>query len=279
VTNGTARAASIRVHSARDLLLGRQVLLAEDNVVNQKLACRLLERLGAEVTVADTGEAAIEKLSAGSFDVVLMDCQMPLLDGYEATRRIRAGAAGPGAMAVPIIALTAHALSGDRDQCLAAGMNEYLTKPIDPGMLRAKLEGLFRVEFPRARLMDIDDAATESSVVFDDMALRKRIDDDDEFLEELLGAFVGTINEQVVSVLAAATRGEAAAVATHAHAIKGAAASVEANALARAAAALEAKAREGLVDANDVEVLHLAWRETRRHPAVEPFVTKADPAA
>jgi CheY-like chemotaxis protein len=127
------------------------VLLAEDNVVNQKLAARLLEKLGAEVVVAETGQAAIHLLCANSFDVVLMDCQMPEMDGYEASRRIRAGMAGHARSAIPIIALTAHALSGDRERCLAAGMNEYLTKPIDPTLLRVCLmQVLGAVELPRA---------------------------------------------------------------------------------------------------------------------------------
>ena len=136
----SARAATLPARAARgDDLRGLRVLLVEDNPVNQKLMCRILEKLGADVTVADNGEVAIAKLTAAPFEVVLMDCQMPVLDGYEATRRIRAGAAGPEAKMIPIIALTAHALSGDRERCVAAGMNDYLTKPIDPGKLRVLL--------------------------------------------------------------------------------------------------------------------------------------------
>jgi len=120
------------------------VLLAEDNVVNQMLARRLLERLGAIVTIADTGMAAIERLSLSSFNLVLMDCQMPELDGYEATRRIRKGAAGEAARKVPIIALTANALSGDRERCLESGMDDYLVKPINPETLREKLERVLK---------------------------------------------------------------------------------------------------------------------------------------
>jgi PAS domain S-box-containing protein len=140
---GKARAATVPAHTVvADTLRRMRVLLAEDNIVNQKLARRILERLGADVTVADNGEAAIAQLTAAAFDVVLMDCQMPVLDGYEATRRIRAGAAGAAASAIPVIALTAHALSGDRERCLAAGMNDYLTKPIDPRALKCRLEEL-----------------------------------------------------------------------------------------------------------------------------------------
>jgi two-component system, sensor histidine kinase and response regulator len=136
------RAAPAQAARVHDTLRGLRVLLAEDNAVNQKLACRMLEKLGAEVSVAETGQAAIEQLAAQPFDAVLMDCQMPSMDGYEATRRIRAGAAGASAAKVPIIALTAHALSGDRDRCLAAGMNEYLTKPIDMAALQSHLAAL-----------------------------------------------------------------------------------------------------------------------------------------
>jgi two-component system sensor histidine kinase/response regulator len=123
-------------------LQGRRILLAEDNEVNQKITRRVLERVGATVAVVDTGQAAIEYLVSSSVDAVLMDCQMPVLDGYEATRRIRQGAAGPQAAGLPIIAVTAHALTGDRERCLAAGMSDYLTKPINPAAVLASLAAL-----------------------------------------------------------------------------------------------------------------------------------------
>jgi signal transduction histidine kinase/DNA-binding response OmpR family regulator len=138
-----ARTPTLRVLQL-DAFNGARILVAEDNVVNQMLARRLLERLGLEVTIADTGMAAIERLSISAFSVVLMDCQMPELDGYEATRRIRKGAAGEAARTVPIIALTANALSGDRERCLESGMDDYLMKPINPRTLREKLERVLR---------------------------------------------------------------------------------------------------------------------------------------
>jgi len=143
-----ARTPTLRVLKL-DVFAGARVLLAEDNVVNQMLARRLLERMGAIVTIADTGMAAIERLSISSFNVVLMDCQMPELDGYEATRRIRKGAAGEAARTVPIIALTANALSGDRERCIEAGMDDYLVKPIDPQALREKLECVLKPAQPQ----------------------------------------------------------------------------------------------------------------------------------
>ncbi|MFZ5446689.1 MAG: Cache 3/Cache 2 fusion domain-containing protein [Myxococcota bacterium] len=118
---------------------GQRLLLVEDNPVNQRLAVRLLEKLGYHVDVAVNGEEALQVLRGARFDAVLMDCQMPVLDGYEATRRIRAGAAGERARAVPIIAMTANAMQGDRERVLAVGMSDYLSKPIDVKRLEVVL--------------------------------------------------------------------------------------------------------------------------------------------
>ncbi len=114
-----------------------RVLLAEDNPINQLVACALLEQQGIEVTVAEDGEAAVHQLQAADFDLVLMDCQMPNLDGYDATRAIRAGEA-PAAR-TPIVAMTANAMEGDRERCLEAGMNDYLTKPVTLDALQGVL--------------------------------------------------------------------------------------------------------------------------------------------
>ncbi|HEX5952337.1 MAG TPA: ATP-binding protein, partial [Rhodanobacteraceae bacterium] len=119
--------------------LAGKVLLVEDHPVNQKVAQKLLERLGLTVDVAENGEAALEKLREQPYAMVLMDCQMPVLDGYSATRRLREIEAGQGKPRTPVIAMTAHAMSGDRERCLQAGMDDYLSKPLDRQLLEQTL--------------------------------------------------------------------------------------------------------------------------------------------
>ncbi len=107
-----------------------RVLVAEDNAVNQIVTVRMLERLGAEVTLAADGHLAVQAATLRNFDLILMDCQMPEMDGIEATREIRKAGVG-----TPIVALTAGAVSGEREKCIAAGMNGFLTKPLDFSLL------------------------------------------------------------------------------------------------------------------------------------------------
>ncbi|MEE9127720.1 MAG: response regulator [Planctomycetota bacterium] len=114
------------------------ILLADDNSTNQKVALQMLERLGCAVDVATNGQQAIDMHNAGSYDLILMDCEMPQVDGFEATKRIRGTESG--ARRVPIIAMTANAMSGDRQRCLSAGMDDYVSKPYRLKDLQAKLE-------------------------------------------------------------------------------------------------------------------------------------------
>ena len=117
---------------------GGRVLLAEDNEINQEVALNLLESLGMRVALAKDGAEAVELCRGQSFDLIFMDIQMPIMDGLTATRKIRA-LPGIGPSEPPIIAMTAHAMSGDREKSLEAGMNDHITKPIDPRTLRRKL--------------------------------------------------------------------------------------------------------------------------------------------
>ena len=118
-----------------------RILLAEDNVVNQKVAARVLEKEGFVVDVASDGRQAVDAWRRGTYDAILMDCQMPQLDGYEATREIRREERETGSVRrIPIIALTAHAMKGAAEDCRRAGMDDYLTKPLDREQLRRCLK-------------------------------------------------------------------------------------------------------------------------------------------
>jgi two-component system, sensor histidine kinase and response regulator len=122
--------------SRRDHLRGARVLLAEDNLINQEVACDILSDVGIEVTIANNGSEAVEAILREGWDAVLMDMQMPVMDGYQATREVRSD---PRFADLPIIAMTAHAMSSDRDKCFEAGTNDYVTKPFEPADLFAVL--------------------------------------------------------------------------------------------------------------------------------------------
>ncbi len=127
-------------HSQREAQAHADILLVEDNATNQRLAMALLGKLGHRVELAEDGEQALARLATRRYDMVLMDCRMPVMDGLAATRAIREGRAGVLDPAVPIIAMTANAMDSDRDEALAAGMDDYLTKPINPQRLSACIQ-------------------------------------------------------------------------------------------------------------------------------------------
>jgi len=157
----------------RELLAGARILLVEDNLVNQELACELLRREGVEVVVADNGLRALEMLEGLAVDGILMDCQMPELDGYETTRRLRQDARWAG---LPVIAMTANAMVGDRDKALAAGMNDHVAKPIRPADLFRTLAQWVRRTRPRhAAVVSFDDSALRRSGIEPGSALHARL--------------------------------------------------------------------------------------------------------
>jgi signal transduction histidine kinase/FixJ family two-component response regulator len=190
-----------------------RVLLAEDNVINQRLAVRLLEKLGHTAVVATTGREALEALREQAFDLVLMDVQMPDLGGLEATAAIRTAERGTGRR-LPIIALTAHAMKGDRERCLAAGMDDYLSKPIKPQELSDALARLFP---PGAAA-----PAAESQVeVLDEAAFLAGVGADAEFLPELVQLFLTQSPRLLEQARDAIDRRDAALLGRAAHTLKG----------------------------------------------------------
>jgi PAS domain S-box-containing protein len=214
---------------------GMHILLAEDNPVNQKLATRLLQRLGAEVQVAVNGVEVLQALRESHFDAVLMDCQMPQMDGYEATRQIRKLDGGVRNPRIPVIALTAHALATDRTKCFAAGMNDYLTKPINPAHLQQALT---------KALAPADNRSAEPSAndisIFDEAALLARTDNDRDFARELINLFIRSAGETLAQLtLYLRSNEDAETVRKLAHGLKGSAATASAAAVAACAANLE----------------------------------------
>ena len=234
-----------------------RVLLAEDNLVNCAVAVGLLTRRGHEVVVAANGLEAIEAIGRESFDVVLMDMQMPVMGGLEATARIRERERQSGTHArVRIVALTAHAMQGDRERCLEAGMDGYLAKPIDRFELYAAVEG---------SPVTVEAVDTPTSDVFDRAALLGRLDGDAELLEQIVQVFLDDCPARLAVVDTAMANRNAQALASAAHAIKGAALNLSANRLADVASALESAGhRAELDDAPGlVASLHQEWERLK----------------
>jgi len=167
-------------------MVGLRILLAEDNAVNQRLAARLLEKRGHEVVIAGNGREALRALETQSFDAVLMDVQMPEMDGFEATRAIRAAERGTERH-VPIVAMTAHAMRGDREACLAAGMDDYVSKPISSRDLCEKLERL--TAGARQARTPLLAPARAAEPPFDRAGVPARLEGDEALLEELVATF------------------------------------------------------------------------------------------
>jgi two-component system, sensor histidine kinase and response regulator len=208
------------------------VLLAEDNLVNQRLAIGILEKLGHRVSVAGDGVQALAKLESGQFDVVLMDVQMPELDGLESTRRWRLREQEIGKH-IPIIAMTAHAMKGDRENCLACGMDEYLAKPIRLKDLSEKLRVLFP---PRERENGLSDplmAASGKWQVANGLlqinweAALANTEGDRQLLRELLVTFLDEVPALARSLSMAIDSGDRKTAVSFAHTIKGSMAFLE----------------------------------------------------
>jgi len=235
-------------------LQGVRVLLAEDNVVNQEVAVSLLESFGCQVTSADNGEAAVSKFSAGGHDVVLMDCQMPRMDGFDATRAIRSRERDTGSARVPIIALTANAMRGDRERCLAAGMDDFVSKPFRLEELRRSLERWVSRSSPSGRTptsSERESSASQPSQELDEQALAELAALRKPGGADLLGRVARLFREKTPGLLSdiedAAARPDGDALGAAAHSLKSSAACVGALGLAESCERLEHMARGGRI--------------------------------
>ena len=209
-----------------------RILVAEDNIVNQKVALKILERLGYRADAVANGIEALEALETIPYDLVLMDVQMPQMDGFEVTRRIRSPESAVRRHDIPVIAMTAHAMKGDREKCLEAGMDDYVAKPVQP---KALAEAIARHVAAGATAR----RAPARSPVLDREALMERVDGDEEMYAEVMDTFLEDAPRQIGRLEAAVDAGDPALVARHAHALKGSAANVGAIALQQAAIAAE----------------------------------------
>ncbi len=229
------------------------ILVAEDNAVNRRVVTALLEKRGHLVRAVENGREALTAVEreGGAFDVILMDVQMPEMGGFDATRAIRV-AEGPAGPHVPIVALTAHAMSGDRERCLAAGMDGYLTKPIDEDNLIATVER-FALTLRQAqghpepsRGMSEVEAPTfpHSDVVFDETSALAHTGGDRKLLKQIVGMFLADSAILMRKITRAVSRRDAEALRLSAHALKGSVATIGSPAGRDAAARLERMAKE-----------------------------------
>ncbi len=215
-----------------------RLLLVEDNRVNQKLALRLLEKMGHRVTLAVNGREAFELLKPNTFDLVLMDIQMPVMGGVEATQKIRDAERQSGGH-IPIIAMTAHAMAGDAEKYLSAGMDGYVSKPVRTSLLRAEID---RLAHPRPA--DTPGPAQQEekympNANIDLVELLARVENDRELMRELLLIFKEEFPRHVHALRLAVDSSDGEKVATEAHTLKGMLSNLAASPAAGAAARLE----------------------------------------
>jgi protein-histidine pros-kinase len=249
-----------RLRTARAL----RVLVTEDNLVNQTVAARVLERLGHSVAMARNGRECVEVWLRGGVDAILMDVQMPEMDGIEATMIIREAERERGTH-TPIIALTAHAMTGDRDRCLAAGMDRYMSKPI-------------QVEAVAAALDALSDPANPPSLppaALDERALMASLDGDVDLAVQLSGMFFEESEELLRGMWACWRRGDAAGFRMSVHSLKGALANFERGVAFEGARRVEAAVRRG--DFAGITEADLAGLERETHrvaKALRGFVSR-----
>ncbi len=213
-------------------LTSMRVLIAEDNIVNQKVAVGQVRKLGCHADVVGNGREALDALDAADYDLVLMDCQMPELDGYEATAQLRLKEGN--ARHTPVVAMTAHAIEGDREKCLAAGMDDYLSKPVRFEDLSAVIKRL------HVGRISIEPAISEESVE----ALRElATDGENDILTDLIDTFLDNAPQILAQADDALSQRNPRALAQAAHTLRGSGSNFGAKPLQELSSQLESMAR------------------------------------
>jgi len=225
-----------------------RILVVEDQPTNQTLARVLLTKLGHIPELAADGQAALEALAGQRYDLILMDIQMPQLDGFATTQAIRQGRAGCNPSDIPIIALTAHAMAQERERCLNAGMNDYLSKPIESQALAeviARWLAAAPIAADPARSPPASATPAKPSAVLDFAALRSRLMDDHNLVTEVLAGFLDDLPQQYRDLQKAFGNGQLDSLKQRAHRLKGSSANMEANVVYALASELEHAAAKG----------------------------------
>jgi two-component system sensor histidine kinase/response regulator len=264
-----------RVHPSSDSIrldepeparaLAGKVLVAEDNIVNQKVAIRSLEMLGCTVTIVDDGKKASEAVLAGTYDLVLMDCQMPIMDGFEATREIRSRE--PVSRRTPVIAMTASSADSDRERGKQAGMDDYITKPVNIEQLRTVLSRYVKPKNLLRFSFELRVSSSEEAIDRKVLAGLKAIGGgDNEFVLEMIDLFIEQSPRNLEVMRAALDVGDLPAVAKAAHNMKSSSAYLGARRLSELCGQLElkARAREAPFVARAVEALTAEFDVVRR---------------
>jgi len=242
-------------HSLGEDAVGKaRLLVAEDNLVNQKVAMRILEKAGHRVDVANNGIEAVAALKNASYDMVFMDIQMPEMDGYAATAEIRKMASEFSEL--PVIAMTAHAMKGDREKCIAAGMDDYISKPVKPkGLLEMvqRWAGM-KVIRPSVRVVRYP---SDPDLPVDLKRLGDLSGGDKDFEHEIIDLFLKDTSRHSVRLEAAIKEEDSSSVEASAHSIKGAAANMGAEKFRKLAHALELKGKAGDLHGAAEDFAHL----------------------
>ena len=246
----TARATQLSIpESSRSL----RILVAEDNPVNQKLATKILQKMGHRVTVVGDGKKAVETLGQGTFDLVMMDVQMPVMNGFEATQTIRAQEKHSGKH-IPIVAMTAHAMKGDRERCLEAGMDGYVSKPIDLQDLYHAIEGLVPASNEGEKEVSCEHSRAE---LVNRELLLDRVAGDMDLLLEVVDLFMDDSRRLLDRIREAVTEKDAEELERAAHALKGSVLNFEARTVADIARNLETMGRNRDLAQAESEVAEL----------------------
>jgi two-component system, sensor histidine kinase and response regulator len=227
------------------------ILLVEDSLVNQKVALSILRKLGCLPDVAANGREALEAMRMKAYDLVFLDCQMPEMDGYEVARRIRKDSTLQSSPAVPVIAMTANAMKGDREKCLDAGMDDYIAKPLKKSDFQTVLEryfsGSFTLEYTEEdeqSQLSSDDSIPDDDVFLVDEVLY-RLQNDRQIIRIIIDQFIVDVASQIEALHAAAENHDTATLRLLSHTIKGAAATVGGQELSRHAAEIEQAVKSG----------------------------------